>query len=106
MVHSHVNFATLRAVTFETITLTTLLRFVDLLPMQQLESIKITKINSSNDPAEMNQQVWSVIVATGRHLLRYLHVPQQIGRWDAKQLSFDLPVLENFTLAGIPLMVC
>jgi hypothetical protein len=101
MVHSHINFATLRAVTFETITLTTLLRFIDLLPMQQLEFIKITKINSSNDPAEMYQQVWSIIMATGRNRLRYLHVPQQIGGWDAKQLSFDLPVLEYVTLEYI-----
>jgi hypothetical protein len=101
MINSRMNFAILRAVTFEAITLNTLLYFVELLPMHQLESIKITKINSSNDSANMYQQIWSIIVATSRNHLRYLHVPHQISRWDPTQLSFDLPILKYVTLEYI-----
>jgi len=101
MINLRVNFATLRAVTFEGITLNTLLCFFELLPMHQLESIKITKINSSNDPANMYHKIWSIIVATSRSHLRYLHVPHQISRWDTTQLSFNLPILEYVTLEYI-----
>lgn len=101
VIGSHVNLTTLQAVTFEGITLNTLLDFFNLLPMHQLESIKITELNPSNDPVDMYQQVWSIIVANGRNRLRYLHVPHQISRCITTQLLLDLTVLKNVTLEYI-----
>ena len=101
MINVRLNLVTLRAVTFESISLNTLVYFLKLLPMHQCESIKITKINASNDPADMYQHVWSIIVAAGRNCLRYLYVPHQISRWDTRQLSFDLLVLKCVTLEYI-----
>lgn len=95
------NLTTLRAVTFEGTTLNTLLCFFKMLPMRQLESIKVTKMNATNDPPDMYQQVWSIIVANGHHHLHYLHVPHQISRWNTTQLAFDLPVLKCVTLEYI-----
>ena len=101
MITSRLNWTPLRAVTFESISLNTLMYFLKLLPMHQCESIKITKINASEDPAHMYQYVWSIIVAAGHNCLRYLYVPHQISRWDTRQLSFDLLALKSVTLECI-----
>ncbi|CAF2856680.1 unnamed protein product [Rotaria sp. Silwood2] len=99
--YSYLNFSTIRAVTFQSINLRKLLSFIQQLPMQQLESIKVTKMDSSNCAMAMHEEVWLIILAAGRNRLRCLHVPYQFNRWNIDRISFDLPSIEYITLESI-----
>ncbi|CAF0881552.1 unnamed protein product [Didymodactylos carnosus] len=86
-----------RTITLKNITGTTMRCFLEQLPMYQLESIVITRHKRWHDPVDIHQELWLMVLSAGRDQLRYLHLPNEIWKWDFKQLSFDLSALEPLT---------
>ncbi|CAF1412560.1 unnamed protein product, partial [Rotaria sordida] len=101
MIISYLNFANLQAVTFSSMNLTNLKFLIEQLPMKQLESIIITDINTYHDPESIQQQIWLMIMTSGRDCLRYLDVPHGISKFNVKQMQFDLSVLERLIFRSI-----
>lgn len=100
--YSHLNFETLRTVTFKKMNLLTLYSFIEKLPMKQLESITIGRLTWRYYPIDLYKQIWSIIMDSIRdNSLRYLHLPYHIRYWDIGKLSFDFPALKHATLEYI-----
>jgi len=102
MNYSHWNLTSLRNVTFIKMNLLTLHSFIEILPMQQFESIIIGRFTWKYYPIDLYRQIWSIIMnSINGNRLRYLHLPYHIRYWNIEKLSNDFLALRHATLEYI-----
>jgi hypothetical protein len=102
MKSSHLNFTSLRSVTFIKMNLITLHSLIEKLPIQQIESITIGHFIWKYYPIDFYTQIWSIIINTiNGNRIRYINLPYHICHWNTEKLSGDFTELRYATLEYI-----
>ncbi|CAF1158831.1 unnamed protein product [Adineta ricciae] len=98
---SYINFRSIRAIDFHYVDEYSALSILNELPMERLESIKMSRLSGEVHVGSILQQIWSLIAIAGRNQLEYLNVQLGLVCEDEAQLLSDLPSVKRATLTDV-----
>lgn len=101
-ISSRLNLSSLQAVQFIKMNLLTFHSFIEILPIEQLQSIHIGRFTWQYYPKDFYRHVWSTLMnSIDGNRLRYLSLPYHIRYWNIEELTKDFPALRQASLEYI-----